>query len=367
MKKTAIIPLILGLGIGLFTVKLAVDTMRKAQAANAAASVIHVVQAAQDIDALMEITPDMVKLIETTDNSLTPKQERFEEIKPVVGRVTAKSIPANAPILASMLSPPGTPSGIQGRIKPGFRAVSVRIDEVTSVAFQIKPGDWVDVFVVMDVEGSGRGRKEVMSKVILEHVEVAAIGHDTSGSDQTSAGSKVKPAKSATLLIPETDVPKLHLAATRGKLTLAMRGENDLPTSGRPIEARFDENLMGLPTVGESGSNPFWMGFAGALIGANRGPSSDREASKSAAATKKEPEIESRTVMVFRNNSGARGRQIERLTFAGSDSPQILSIRGGGPTGASTIVGSPNSPAAKSSRDSSNPNADEDADDPDGQ
>jgi Flp pilus assembly protein CpaB len=127
-----------------------------------------------------------------------------------------------------------------GRIPVGFRAVSVKIDEVTGVAYQLKPGSWVDVIVVMDViTGTGRGSKETIAKVILQHVKVAAIGRLTSG-PADGRGSKMKPAKSVTLLVLERDVPKLHLAATRGKVTLAMRGDDenttDLPGIARESE-----------------------------------------------------------------------------------------------------------------------------------
>lgn len=227
MKGKAIIPLVLGLCVGVVAVKLLVDTMKRAQAANAARNTITIVRAKQDIDAYTLITKEMVEAVETSDGRLLPQVERLPSLDVVVGRVTAKSIPQMSPVLASMLSPEGTPAGMVGRIPPGFRAVSVEIDEVTGVAYQLKPNDWVDVIVVMDVESSGTGRrnKETVAEVILQHVQVAAIGQATTGKPGEGA-SKVKAAKSATLLVSEEDVPKLHLAATRGKITLAMRGDD---------------------------------------------------------------------------------------------------------------------------------------------
>jgi pilus assembly protein CpaB len=361
MKKTAIIPLILGLGIGLFAVKLAVDTIRKAQAASSSARVIQVVQAAQDIDAQSEITPEMVKLIETSDTSLAPQHERMEKLDDVVGRVTAKSIPANVPVLASMLAPKGTPAGLQGRIRPGYRAVSIRIDEASAVAYQIKAGDWVDVIVVMDIESGLRGKKETIAKVILEHVEVAAIGHD-SNVPAGSGPNKVKPAKSATLLVEEAQAPKLHLAATRGKLTLAMRGENDMPTAGVPIEVTsFDEVVIGLRppvvTPGTEGKPPFWMEMAKGLFGAGQDdPDEPKKTAKKVqpVAQSLDPMLQPTTVIVFRSNSGrSGGREIERVTFAGANSSTVLEMRGGAPTPASnSMLGGPGSSASSSSRSS---------------
>ncbi len=244
MKGKAVIPLVLGLCIGLVAVKFVVDTLKKAQASGSSQRAITAVRAKQDIHAYALITPELVEVIETTDNKFAPVNERVSKLEDLKDRVSAKAIPRHAPILQSMLAPPGTPHGMEGRIKPGYRAVSVKIDEVTGVAYQVQPGDLVDVIVVMDIDTGGRSKKkETMAEVILQRVEVAAIGQSTTSTSEEAA-SKVKPAKSATLLVPEEDVPKLHLAATRGKITLSMRGNDDHMTS-TPAVAHSDDLLSG--------------------------------------------------------------------------------------------------------------------------
>jgi len=246
MKGKAIIPLVLGLCVGLFAVRFLMDTLKNAKASNDAKQKISVVRARQDIGAYEQITKEMVELVETNDNLFAPQAERVATIDEAVGRVTAKAIPQRMPVLQSMLGPVGTEPGTKGRIPPGFRAVSVKIDEVTGVAFQLRPGDWVDVIVVMDVEAGERGRnKETIAEVILQHVQVAAIGQSSTNPPEDGGGSKVKPAKSATLLVPEMEAPKLHLAATRGKITLAMRG-SDESTSQTPGFASSNEAFPGL-------------------------------------------------------------------------------------------------------------------------
>ena len=239
MKGKAIIPLVLGLCVGLVAVKYLFDTLQKAKGANADRQLTSLVRARQDIDSLELLTPDKLEVIEIRDSSLAPAHELISSLDVALGRVTAKAIPQHSPVLQSMLAAEGTPAGMVGRIPPGFRAVSVKIDEVTGVAYQLKPGDWVDVIVVMDVD-TGRARnKETIAEVILEHVQVAAIGQATN-QPQTDVGAQVKPAKSATLLVPEEDVPKLHLVQTRGKITLSMRGEDDTMT-GRMAKATSTE------------------------------------------------------------------------------------------------------------------------------
>ena len=244
MKGKAIIPLVLGLGIGLIAVKFGVNALKKAQAASGPTEKFSVVRAKQDIAPFMEITEEMVELVKTPDNPFAPANDRISKIEDAVGRVTAKMVLQRSPVLLSMLAPPKTQPGMVGRIPPGFRAVSVKIDEVTGVAYQLQPGSWVDVIVVMDVDSGNRRRgRETIAEVILQHIQVAAIGRATTNPEGSSG--PVKPAKSATLLVAEADVPKLHLAATRGKITLSMRGSDDTK-SAKPVVARSSELFQGL-------------------------------------------------------------------------------------------------------------------------
>ncbi len=338
MKRKAIIPLLLGLGVGLFTVKLAVDAIRKAQAAGQSTQTVKAIRATQDINAYEEITTAMVEVVETADNLFAPARERIETVEEVVGRVAAKAIPERAPVLRAMLAPEGTIPGMVGRIPPGYRAVSVKIDEVTGVAYQIRPGDWVDVIVVMDIDSRVRGKKETIAEVILQHVQVAAIGHATT--QQPSGGAaKVKPAKSATLLVLEEDVPKLHLAATRGKITLAMRGA-DQETTDAPSWANMGDVIAALRGPGSaspsSGSVPPWMQAMGDLLGDQGDRSKPRSTGRPAEV---EPALP-HTVMVYRGSLGGdTSGAVERITFENGDSSKIIEVAQGHPSRASATLG----------------------------
>lgn len=320
MKAKAIIPLLLGLGVGVVTVKLAVDTIRKAQAANKSPEKIKAVRAKVDIEAFTEITPEMVEVVETADSLFAPASERIGSLEELKGRVAGKAIPERSAVLKSMLAPEGAKPGMVGRIKPGFRAVSVKIDEVTGVAYQIKPGDWVDVIVVMDVQTNARGKKETIAEVILQHVQVAAIGQR--GTRQpTEASSKVKPAKSVTLLVAEDDVPKLHLAGTRGKITLAMRGDDDAKKDPAPSATMGDVLAM---------MNNAWGGAKKANGSAPDKPIPARRP----PWVEPEEELEPPHQVLVRRGSFVKGKatdSFERITFENADSPYIVDVSQGLP------------------------------------
>ena len=310
MKGKAIIPLVLGLVVGLIAVKVGINTLKNARASGTNKTTVTVVQATQDIRAFQEIAPEMVQTLEVADNALVPTGARLTTVDEVVGRVAAKAIPEQAAVLQSMLSPPGTPAGLLGRIPPGFRAVSVRIDEVTGVAYQISPGDWVDVIVVMDVKNQDGRPGDTIAEVILQHVQVGAIGRSTSDGGRADTVSKAKPAKSATLLVAEKEVPKLHLAATRGKITLSMRGDDSYVSAENPVadSSAFLAEQRNEPEPIEP------VAVAQVFVPESPEP-------------RFEPEpILPHGVTVFHGGSQAR---IERITFKNNQSRQILELTEG--------------------------------------
>jgi pilus assembly protein CpaB len=322
MNRRAIIPLLVGLGIGLLAVKFAIDTIRKAQAASGSNKTVTVVRAKLDIAAHEEIQKDMVETVATVDSLFAPANERMDKVDTAIGRVAAKPIPKNAPVLLSMLAPEGTRPGMVGRIPPGYRAVSVKIDEVSGVAYQMQPGDWVDVIVVMDIDAGTKGKKETIAEVILQHVQVAAIGYGTDP-EADAKPSKMKPAKSATLLVPEEEVPKLHLAGTRGKITLAMRGEDD-KTPTLPTRAYGSEIMNSTRTA----------------------PAEPTPPAPTPPSVPAPPEPEPYTVMVFHGTTTNQPLTVERVTFENAHSSKLVDVTDAAPKRATMSGGKGRSPAA---------------------
>jgi pilus assembly protein CpaB len=301
MRK-GIIPLIMGLAIGLVAVKFGVDALKRAQASGSKVQIIEVVRAARDISDSLEITPDMVELVETTANPFAPEGDRIEKLEDAIGRVLLKDVPQGSPLLLSQLAPKGTPVGMEGRIPQGYRAVSVKIDEVTGVAFQLKPGAWVDVIVVMDVESGNRRQRKTVAEVILQRIQVVAIGQADTGVEDTK--SRAKPAKSATLLVPQEDAPKLHLAATRGKITLTMRGTEDGSEEEELARSDSDELLAGIygrqPEAGNVPTAPSQVALARDMN-------------------------EPHEVTVYKwSTSGQSRPEIEQITFENADSQHVV-------------------------------------------
>lgn len=337
MKGKALIPLVLGLAVGLLAVKFLVDSLKKAQAANQNSKIVTVVRARQDIDATDEIKPEMVELIEVTDNLFAPEGDRITELEGengVIGRVAGKAIPTGVPILKSMLSPKGTQAGITGRIPAGYGAYGMKISEDSAAGYQIKPGDFVDVVVSMEIRTGNRREQETFSDIILELVEVAAVGRDQSN-EQGGGGGKVKPAKSATLIVPKNEIPKLHIAATRGKVSLLLRGGEDVSREKaaahhakgpNPNLARLIDIINGRtePEVEEQPSENWMANFLA-------------QQKQQQVAQRSQKEELPHQVLIFRGPGTEQNGQgkTERLLFESDHSHNLIEVRQGGPTPAS--------------------------------
>jgi pilus assembly protein CpaB len=360
MKAKAMIPLVLGLAIGLVAVKFGIDTVKRSKAASTNSTKIAVVRAAVDIDAFTEITEEMVEEVETSPNAFLPKSEIVEKAEDIIGRVTSTSIPAGMPVLTRMLAEKGVRAGIEGAIEPGFRAVSVKVDEVSAIAYQVLPGDWVDVIVVMEITGADR-RKEKVAKVILQRVQVLAVGRSMASGKDGDEKSK-RAAKSVTLLVPEQDVPKLHLAQTSGDITLAMRGLGDEPGDDRPA-AKISELVADLSGSnedddGKKGRLPFWRRSL-AYVQQNAAKPTMAPVPVQQPQPEPQPEpvqvatADPHTVVIVRGAQKGGSPRIQRVVFAGPNSHEVLEVQDGSSFAAPSTQKNDKSGKAESTNDAS--------------
>ncbi|MBI4581748.1 MAG: Flp pilus assembly protein CpaB [Planctomycetes bacterium] len=217
MRGRAVIPLVVGLGVGLLALKVFVNVLQKAKGAPSAT--VSVVYSTANIEPTLEIQESMIEIRQVSKE--TVPDTCFRDKAEVVGRVASWPIPKGCPIGEMQLAARGTPPGMAVRITNGYRAVAVKIDESAGVAGWVKPGSRVDVVALLT--NPDRGVNRSISKVILQNVEVLAVGQDIGKPNDTAAAVT----NTVTLLVTPADVPKLHLAETKGKLRLAMRNQRD--------------------------------------------------------------------------------------------------------------------------------------------
>jgi pilus assembly protein CpaB len=146
-----------------------------------------------------------------------PVQGMFTSMGDVVNRAVITSMVENEPLLEGKLAPREGGAGLSATIPDGMRAVSVSVNDVIGVAGFVVPGTMVDVLVTGSM---GQGN---VTRTILENVRVMAAGQkieqDREGKPQT--------VPVITLLVSPEDANALTMAATQGRIQLALRNTLD--------------------------------------------------------------------------------------------------------------------------------------------
>jgi pilus assembly protein CpaB len=159
----------------------------------------------------------------------------------VVGRGVVLPITKGEFILTSKLAGENAGSGLPSLIPPGMRAVSVRVNDTTSVSGFVQPGTRVDVLLT----GNPQGASEQQTTTVLENVAVIATDRRL---ERSSAG-EAQSATVVTLLVSPDDAEKLTLASSQGHIQLALR--NPLDTKQEDVAAAKGNSLYKIsePTV----------------------------------------------------------------------------------------------------------------------
>lgn len=141
----------------------------------------------------------------------------------VVGRVVLVPLKVNEPITESKLAPVNVKSGgLAAVVTAKKRAMAVRVDKVVGVSGFIHPGHRVDVLVSV---ASTEDVPKTITKIVLENILVLAAGTQV---DQSAAQKGEAAAVDViTLEVTPEEGEKLALAATEGKLQLALRNYTD--------------------------------------------------------------------------------------------------------------------------------------------
>jgi pilus assembly protein CpaB len=147
----------------------------------------------------------------------------FEEPEKLVGRVAVTNIAPREPITETRLAPEGTAGGLSAVIPEGYRAMTVKVDDVVGISGFIMPGTLVDVVVVIDPQEKA-GMQDPISKIVLQNIKVLANGQNI---DQPESQREANSVKAVTLLVLPEQAEKLALAASEGKLQLVMRNSID--------------------------------------------------------------------------------------------------------------------------------------------
>jgi pilus assembly protein CpaB len=201
------------------------------------------------------------------DGSFSTIEELLEE----GDRAALGAIALGEPVLASKITGSGAAPSLSKVVTPGYRAVSVEVDERNGVSGFIVPGDRVDVIVVREFGDSeeddkslkiastaphsntvvGSGGSRVNSGRVLANIRVLSV-------DQTAKENTADPilARTVALEVLPTQATLLIAAQRAGSLSLHLRKAGDVSDLGfMPTDQGIDFSLTSAFGVEESQSS----------------------------------------------------------------------------------------------------------------
>ena len=173
-----------------------------------------------------EVLPDSY----ITDDQLT--------IADLYGAVARRAITAGEPVVRKRIIRPGDRGFLAAVLKPGFRAMAIRVNATSGIGGLVFPGDRVDLILTHTVgvggnlpgdEESNAGDEEslkkrrksggqLVSETVLTNVRILAIDQFTNEAD-----GKPRVAKNTTLELSPKQAEMLAVVGQMGSITLSLR------------------------------------------------------------------------------------------------------------------------------------------------
>src|SRR5215204_5775632 len=145
---------------GLLAVMLVTRYLASVQ--NTASQLNNVVVAKTEIPVGAKITAEQLALLPIPNGSAP--EGVFRKVEDAVDRVAVIPIGVREPITNLKLAPAGTESGLSAVIPAGFRALTVKVDEIVGVSGFVMPGSYVDVVAVIVPAATAEAAKGPISK-----------------------------------------------------------------------------------------------------------------------------------------------------------------------------------------------------------
>ena len=180
---------------------------------------VAVLVAASDMDLGAEVRREDLRAIQWPADAVP--MGAFSNPDELVGRGLIQPVTQNEAFLPAKLAPKDAGAGLPPIIPEGYRALSVRVNDVVGVAGYVLPGTRVDV--VATVNPTQRP-EDVQTKVILTNVQVLTAGTKI---ERDEADGKPLAVSVVTLLVDPGQAERLTLASTEGKIQLALRNPTD--------------------------------------------------------------------------------------------------------------------------------------------
>ncbi len=163
------------------------------------------------------------------------------DLSSIVGAVVRKGIVAGEPITEAQIARPGDRGFLAAVLTPGMRAISIDVNEPSSVAGLVFPGDRIDVllnmqFTIQEIGPDGNQQtspyRPQTSETVLENVRLLATDRNLNDIE-----GEPKKLNTVTIELTPKQAEMIKVAASMGQLALSLRGLGmpDGPTAGPTV------------------------------------------------------------------------------------------------------------------------------------
>lgn len=149
----------------------------------------------------------------------------------IESRGLIKSVSKGEMILWSSLAENYSYQSPSAKIEQGYRAVTIAVDSISSVANLIQPGDHVDLITTLEIPGESKPS----TLTLLQNVTVLTVGEATQ--EEAASYSNV------TLMVLPTEANIITHSGKYGSLSLALRNPIDMKTS-RNLSVISDQDIV---------------------------------------------------------------------------------------------------------------------------
>ena len=197
---------------------------------------VEVIAASRDLLVGTLLTANDITSVPLEADAVFSSHMRRDQTEPsaVIGAVIRTALLAGMPLTSAALIRPGQEGFLAAALMPDHRAVTIVVNQETSHAGLIAPGDRVDVIFTMQVPSDGASQLNSFSRTILQNIRVVAVGRRVESAvsepeSEENGGRNGGDTVTLEVLPPEAD--RLVLATTRGSISLALR---PLGQAGQP-------------------------------------------------------------------------------------------------------------------------------------
>lgn len=205
-----------------------------------------------DIPSDKVITEDMLFTRLVYKDKLPPGAAT--SIARVVGRVATSQLKKDSMISVDKLAWPTTKeTSLAMRTPVGRRAMTIPVDNISSLMGMIRPGDYVDVIglIIVPVQIEGKQAAQPATVPLFQNVLVLAVGSEIGIAAEKESSSRRRTQETApskesapliTLALTPEEANLLSFVQEQGKIRLALRSPGDAKT--QPVQLASWDTLL---------------------------------------------------------------------------------------------------------------------------